>query len=822
MDNRRQVDAALVNGMLAAFERQVAADFCCPVVTGKYDNGVLSQAEFVQFFQDGGDIPIHGLHHCSISPFALIGDFGVNAFEVFIFCLQWRVDDVKWHITKERVIFVFSNKLNRMFGDQVLGVTGILGTIFAVVPPTHRAFSANRSPGKVISPAAIIDPRFIESVFINSQAADEFLVRHGFKSFLECPAIFGCVGVIAIVPLAEDAGSVSVGLEGLCNGGFFLGQFTADFRTSANPKRVTGGKQHGTRWGADAPAHEVVEPDALFEEPVNPRRRNTSAIDVDVTPAEVIGEQVNHVWFCCKACKWRQQQGGENGESVFDVSCFHFWNCFQFDTGQGFFSLGFTDNQAQMDLPSWPRALAGLPICAFQMASQNLPFSGMFDSLSSKLQRAFRNLRGLGTITETNVAESLREVRLALLEADVNFKVARDFVEQVKAKSLGQEVIQSVHPGQQIVKIIHDELVALLGSQSAGLNLEGKPACLMMVGLHGSGKTTSSAKLARLLQKQNRRPLLVAADVYRPAAMDQLAVLGEQIQTPVFIKKGETDVLRIAKEALDYATEQHLSPVIFDTAGRLQIDEPLVQELVRLRDAVKPSEILLVLDAATGQEAVNVATHFDKALGITGAILTKLDGDARGGAALSFKAVTGKPIKFAGIGEKLEDFEPFHPERMASRILGMGDVVSLVEKAAEAVTLEDAKRLEEKMRKGQFNLEDFLEQLRAMKKLGPLQNLMEMLPGGAEMVKQADLSKSEREFRRMEGMICAMTPEERRNPAILNARRRQRIAKGSGVTVTELNQMLNKFWQLQMTMKKFGKFQKMLARRGAPPPGMFR
>jgi signal recognition particle subunit SRP54 len=304
--------------------------------------------------------------------------------------------------------------------------------------------------------------------------------------------------------------------------------------------------------------------------------------------------------------------------------------------------------------------------------------------------------------------------------------------------------------------------------------------------------------------------------------MDQLAVLGEQIQTPVFIKKGETDVLRIAKEALDYATEQHLSPVIFDTAGRLQIDEPLVQELVRLRDAVKPSEILLVLDAATGQEAVNVATHFDKALGITGAILTKLDGDARGGAALSFKAVTGKPIKFAGIGEKLEDFEPFHPERMASRILGMGDVVSLVEKAAEAVTLEDAKRLEEKMRKGQFNLEDFLEQLRAMKKLGPLQNLMEMLPGGAEMVKQADLSKSEREFRRMEGMICAMTPEERRNPAILNARRRQRIAKGSGVTVTELNQMLNKFWQLQMTMKKFGKFQKMLARRGAPPPGMFR
>src|ERR1700760_867540 len=411
----------------------------------------------------------------------------------------------------------------------------------------------------------------------------------------------------------------------------------------------------------------------------------------------------------------------------------------------------------------------------------------MFDSLSSKLQNAFRNLRGLGKISEDNVGESLREVRLALLEADVNFKVPRDFIERVKSKSIGAEVIQSIHPGQQIIKVISDELVDLLGSQNAGLNLNGSPSSIMMVGLHGSGKTTSSGKLARLLHKQGRAPLLVAADVYRPAAMDQLETLGKQLEIPVFVKRGETDVLKIARGALDFAREHNRNVLIFDTAGRLQIDEPLVQELVRLRDLVKPQEILLVLDAATGQEAVNVATHFDQALNVTGSILTKLDGDARGGAALSIKAGTGKPIKFAGTGEKLEDFEPFHPERMASRILGMGDVVSLVEKAAEAVDLEDAKKLEEKMRKGQFTLEDFLEQLRQMKKLGSLESIVGMLPGGAEMLKQqGDLSKQEKEFRRMEGMVCAMTPKERQSPQILNAKRRIRIAKGSGVTVTEV------------------------------------
>jgi signal recognition particle subunit SRP54 len=411
---------------------------------------------------------------------------------------------------------------------------------------------------------------------------------------------------------------------------------------------------------------------------------------------------------------------------------------------------------------------------------------------------------------------------MALLEADVNFKVARDFIERVKAKALGAEVVASVQPGQQIVKIIHDELVDLLGSTNATLKLDANPSSILMAGLHGSGKTTSSGKLARLLQKQGRQPLLVAADVYRPAAMDQLETLGKQIGIPVFARRGETDVLKIAREALDFAKTNNRNILIFDTAGRLQIDEPLVQELVRLRDFVKPQEILLVLDAATGQEAVNVATHFDSALNITGAILTKLDGDARGGAALSLKAVTGKPIKFMGTGEKLDEFEPFHPERMASRILGMGDVVSLVERAAEAVSEDDAKRMEEKMRKGQFTLEDFLEQLRAMKKLGPLESVVKMMPGGGDALKRMDIGKQEKEFKRMEAMICGMTTQERKSPQILNAKRRIRIAKGSGVSVTELNTMLNKFGEMQQMMKKMGKFSKMMAKMGGGLPGMLR
>ncbi|HMO64274.1 MAG TPA: signal recognition particle protein [Verrucomicrobiota bacterium] len=443
----------------------------------------------------------------------------------------------------------------------------------------------------------------------------------------------------------------------------------------------------------------------------------------------------------------------------------------------------------------------------------------MFDSLSKRLQKVFRDLRGLGRISESNVAESLREVRQALLEADVNFKVARDFIERVKEKAVGQQVIQSIQPGQQVIKIIHDELVALLGEGAAPLRLEGQPAVLLMIGLHGSGKTTSSAKLARLLKAQGRQPLLVAADVYRPAAMDQLETLGRQVEVPVLLQRGEKDVLKIARAALEQARADGRDTVIFDTAGRLQIDEPLVLELVRLKDFTKPQEILLVLDAATGQEAVNVATHFDQKLGVTGGILTKLDGDARGGAALSFKSVTGRPIKFVGLGEKVADFQSFDAERMASRILGMGDVVSLVEHAAEAVSVDDAQRMEDKLRKGHFSLDDMLEQMRAMKKLGPIGDLVKHLPGGGDM-SAGDLDKSEREMRRMEGIICSMTAQERRNPQILNAKRRQRIARGSGTTVTEVNGLLNRFAQMQQMMKKMGKYQKMLAKMGGGGMGL--
>ena len=443
----------------------------------------------------------------------------------------------------------------------------------------------------------------------------------------------------------------------------------------------------------------------------------------------------------------------------------------------------------------------------------------MFESLSGKLQSVFKDLRGLGKISESNVTESLREVRLALLDADVNFKVAKKFIENIKEKAIGQKVIQSIHPGQQIIKIINDELVELLGSQNASLQLNETPSCMMMVGLHGAGKTTSSGKLAKWLMKQGKKPILVAADVYRPAAMDQLETLGKQMNIPTVVCRGEKDVLKIAKVAKKEAAEQECDVLIFDTAGRLQIDEVLVQELVRLRDDIQPQEILLVLDAATGQEAVNVATHFDEALTISGAILTKLDGDARGGAALSLKSVTGKPIKFAGAGEKLEDFEPFHPERMATRILGMGDVVSLVEKAAENVDMDEARKLEEKMRKGVFTLDDFLDQLRQMKRLGPLESIVKMLPGGTDMVGGADLSKHEQEFKRMEAMICGMTPEERSRPQILNAKRRQRIAKGSGVRVAELNNLMNRFGQMQKMMRKMGKMQKMMGKIGGKMAG---
>ncbi len=440
----------------------------------------------------------------------------------------------------------------------------------------------------------------------------------------------------------------------------------------------------------------------------------------------------------------------------------------------------------------------------------------MFDSLSEKLQSVFKNLRGYGKLTEKNVADALREVRLALLEADVNYKVAKDFIERTKQRALGQEVLTSVTPGQQIVKIVHDELVMLMGGDTDGvLGQRALPTGnWMMVGLHGCGKTTTCGKLAKFLTKQGRKPLLVACDVHRPAAIDQLETLGKQVQAPVFSMRGETDVVKISKQATAFAQSQDRSPVIFDTAGRLHIDKELVQELIRMKDALVPQEILLVADAATGQEAVNIAEHFDKALSITGIVLTKLDGDARGGAALSMRAVTGKPIKFAGVGEKLDDLEPFHPERMAGRILGMGDVVSLVEKAQETFDAKKTEELQEKIANQSLNLEDFLSQLQQLKKLGPLENLLGMLPG---MGKMPDLSVGESQLKRIEAIIQSMTPTERRRPEILNAGRRTRIARGSGTTVAEVNDVLKQFNGMKRMMKEMGKMQKTIARKGLMP-----
>lgn len=419
-------------------------------------------------------------------------------------------------------------------------------------------------------------------------------------------------------------------------------------------------------------------------------------------------------------------------------------------------------------------------------------------------------------MTEKNVADALREVRLALLEADVNYKVAKDFIERTKQRSLGQEVITSVTPGQQIIKIVHDELVALMGGEEGGApGGRALPAGnWMMVGLHGCGKTTTCGKLAKLLTKQGRKPLLVACDIYRPAAIDQLETLGRQLQIPVFAVRDEKDVTKICRQALAAAQTQGRDLLIFDTAGRLHIDEELVQELVRMRDLLKPQEILLVADAATGQEAVNIAEHFDKALNITGIVLTKLDGDARGGAALSMRAVTGKPIKFAGVGEKLDDLEVFQAERIAGRILGMGDVVGLVEKAQEAFDLKEAAKLQEKMAGQNMNLEDFLSQLQQLKRLGPLENLLGMMPG---MGKIPDLSAGEDQLKRVEAIIQSMTPVERQRPEILNASRRTRIAGGSGTTVADVNDVLKQFGMMKRMMKDMGKMQKQMARKGLMP-----
>jgi signal recognition particle subunit SRP54 len=429
----------------------------------------------------------------------------------------------------------------------------------------------------------------------------------------------------------------------------------------------------------------------------------------------------------------------------------------------------------------------------------------MFPQLSEKLQEVFKDLRGHGTLSEANIESALRQVRLALLEADVDFQVAKKFITQVKEKALGETVLRSITPGQQVVKIFHDELTALLGGDAAPLRLEDRTR-ILIVGLNGSGKTTSSAKLARLLQKQGKSPRLVALDLQRPAAIHQLATLGKEIDVPVFTPgPGEGDVQRAAAAALH--DEKPTDIDIFDTAGRQELDESLIQELKELKDFLEPQEILLVVDAATGQQAVSVATHFNDALAITGIVLTKLDGDARGGAALSMREVTRRPIKFAGTGEKLDQFEVFVPERLAGRILGMGDVIGLVEKAAEAVEAEDAARLERKLRTASFDFNDFLAQFKMMRRMGPLENVLGMLPGTSNM---QGLSIDEKQLKRTEAIVLSMTKEERTHPDILNARRRQRIARGSGCTVTEVNDLLRRFDQMRKMMKSAGKMKNML------------
>lgn len=422
----------------------------------------------------------------------------------------------------------------------------------------------------------------------------------------------------------------------------------------------------------------------------------------------------------------------------------------------------------------------------------------MLENLTEKLTKTFRNLRGLGKLSEENMAEALTEIRQALLEADVHFKVAREFIEKVKQESLGKEVLQSVTPAQQLVKVIHDELVKLLGEGENKLS-SVRPLKIMMVGLHGSGKTTTSAKLARLLKKQEGlNPCLIACDVYRPAAITQLETLGNQIGVKVFSDLESKDVVGIAKKFEKQALDEGYNLLIFDTAGRLQIDEILIKEIVKLRDTINSSEVFLVADAALGQEAVNVAKHFNEAVNITGIVLTKLDGDARGGAALSIKSISGAAIKFAGIGEKLEDIEVFHPDRMAQRILGMGDVVSLVEKVQEKIDMDEAQRMAEKVRKANFDLEDFLSQMKQIKKLGSMSSLLKMIPGmnGVEIGE-----KEERKMKQTEAIILSMTIAERRNPNLLNAKRRLRIAKGSGTEVRDVNTLMKQFDSMKGMMK---------------------
>jgi len=426
----------------------------------------------------------------------------------------------------------------------------------------------------------------------------------------------------------------------------------------------------------------------------------------------------------------------------------------------------------------------------------------MFETLSDKLQAALGDVRKRGSLDEEAVSRAMREIRLALLEADVNFKVVKDFVGRVRERALGQDVLKSLTPGQQVVKIVHEELTALMGSGSSKLAFASRPpTVVLLAGLQGSGKTTAAAKLALLLRKEGKTPALVAADLQRPAAIDQLEQLGKQIQIPVYRQDGG-DPVAVVRHGLTRAETEGRDVVIVDTAGRLHVDEALMDELVRVRDVAKPTNVLLVLDAMTGQDAVNVAESFHQTLAIDGVILSKLDGDSRGGAALSVKEVVGRPIAFASVGEKLGDFEAFHPDRMAGRILGMGDVLTLIEKAEQAYDQDEAAKAAEKLQKGSFTLEDFLEQMQQVKKMGPIQNLVGMLPGIPKELKNAEID--EKEIGRIEAIIRSMTPEERREPQIMNGSRRLRVAQGSGTTTNEVNQLLKQFKDMQKMMRMFG------------------
>ena len=433
-----------------------------------------------------------------------------------------------------------------------------------------------------------------------------------------------------------------------------------------------------------------------------------------------------------------------------------------------------------------------------------------FEGLSEKLQLITKKLRGQTRITESDLKEMLREVKLALLEADVNYKIVKDFIATIQEKALGQDVLKSLTPGQQVIKIVKDELVELLGGEESKINFTpNPPTIIMLVGLQGSGKTTTAGKLANILRKQGKKPLLVACDIYRPAAIKQLQVVGKQLDIPVFANEQSKDVVHIAKQAINVAYSKLNDVIILDTAGRLHIDEELMQELKNVKTGIKPHEILLVVDSMTGQDAVNVAQSFNENLGIDGVILTKLDGDTRGGAALSVKKVTGRPIKFAAIGEKLSDIEVFYPDRMASRILGMGDVLSIIEKAEESFDLEEAEKLEKQLKKKDFDLDDYLMQLRQVKKMGSFSSILKMMPGMANI---KDLKVDDSEFVKIEAIICSMTKQERRHPNILNASRRLRIAKGSGTTVQKINQFMKTFEMTQKMMRKMqdGKSMKKL------------